>query len=72
MLNKELFLVKLILALRFDKSQSWLLNIVKVDLRCSVLTHELLYIALSRVTSVQGVTILMKSDIKEKLKESYL
>ena len=44
------------------KSQGQSLKTVGVDLRMSAFTHGQLYVALSRVTSAQGVTVLLAEN----------
>jgi ATP-dependent exoDNAse (exonuclease V) alpha subunit len=45
-----------------NKSQGQSLSTVGVDLRSSAFTHGQLYVALSRVTSLNGLTLLFSED----------
>jgi len=45
-----------------NKAQGQSLDTVGVDLRTSAFTHGQLYVALSRVTSLNGLTILFSED----------
>ena len=58
--------IRLCFAMTVNKSQGQSLKTVGVDLRTSVFTHGQLYIALSRVTSVQGVTVLLSENGDKK------
>ena len=42
-----------------NKSQSQSFDSISVDLRISVFTYSQLYIALSRVTTVNGISVLL-------------
>ena len=52
------FPVRLCLAMTVNKSQGQSFTSVGVDLRRSVFTHGQLYVALSRVTSIDGLSVL--------------
>ena len=52
------FPVRLCFAMTVNKSQGQSLEQVGVDLRTSAFTHGQLYVALSRVTSLHGLTLL--------------
>ena len=54
--------IRLCFAMTVNKSQGQSLKTVGVDLRTSALTHGQLYVALSRVTTLQGITILMAEN----------
>lgn len=49
-----------------NKSQGQTLKTVRVDLQTSAFIHGQLYIALSQVTSAQGVTVLFSENGDEK------
>lgn len=51
-----------------NKSQGQSLKTVGVDLRTSAFTHAQLYVALSRMTTLQGITILMAENSDSKTK----
>lgn len=53
------FPIRLSFAITVNKSQGQSLSTVGVDLRHSVFTHGQLYVALSRVTTVTGLSILL-------------
>jgi hypothetical protein len=65
-LQRRQFPVKLAFALTINKSQGQSLDEVGVDLRRPVFTHGQLYVALSRAISVQGVKILIDSQVARK------
>jgi hypothetical protein len=45
-----------------NKSQGQSLTVVGVDLRSSAFSHGQLYVALSRVTSISGLTLLLPEN----------
>ena len=53
--------IRLCFAMSINKSQGQSIRIVGVDLRNPVFTHGQLYVALSRVTSVSGISVLLPS-----------
>ena len=53
-----------------NKSQGQSLNTVGVDLRAPAFTHGQLYVALSRVTSLNGLTVLFSEDNGQELTEN--
>jgi len=57
-LQRTQFPVRLCFAMTVNKSQGQSLEQVGVDLRTSAFTHGQLYVALSRVTSLHGLTLL--------------
>ena len=57
-LHRTLFPVPLCFAMTVNKSQGQSFDHVGVDLRTPAFTHGQLYVALSRVTSLNGLTIL--------------
>ena len=57
-LQRTQFPVRLCYAMTVNKSQGQSLDHVGVDLRTSAFTHGQLYVALSRVTSLNGLTLL--------------
>ena len=61
-LERKQFPVKLCFAMTVNKSQGQSLEKVGVDLRTDAFTHGQLYVALSRVTSLDGLTLLLSSD----------
>ncbi|EIE84496.1 hypothetical protein RO3G_09206 [Rhizopus delemar RA 99-880] len=58
-LTRKQFPVRPSFAMTINKSQGQSLKIVGVDLRLPVFTHGQLYVALSRVTSVSGLSVLL-------------
>jgi len=61
-LERKQFPVRLCFAMTVNKSQGQSLKQVGVDLRSDAFTHGQLYVALSRVTSLDGLTLLSSSD----------
>jgi hypothetical protein len=57
-LMRKQFPIHLCFAMTVNKSQGQLLNSVGVDLRTGAFTHGQLYVALSRVTSLNSLTLL--------------
>ena len=61
-LSRRQYPIRLCFAMTVNKSQGQSLKTVGVDLRTSAFTHGQLYVALSRVTSAQGVTVLLSKN----------
>lgn len=61
-LTRRQYPIRLCFAMTVNKSQGQSLKTVGVDLRTSAFTHGQLYVALSRVTTLQGITILMAEN----------
>ena len=61
-LTRKQFPVKVCFAMTINKSQGQSLKVVGVDLRTSVFTHGHLYVALSRSTSSNGLTVLLPDN----------
>ena len=60
--SRKQFPVKLCFAMTINKSQRQSLKYVGVDLRCPPFMHGQLYVALSRVTSLCGVSVLLPEN----------
>ena len=58
-LSRQQYPIRLCFVITVNKSQGQSLKTVGVYLRTSTFTHGQLYVALSRVTSAQGVTVLL-------------
>ncbi|KAG1562125.1 hypothetical protein G6F49_001188 [Rhizopus delemar] len=71
-LTRNQFPVRPSFAMTINKSQGQSLKIVGADLRLPVLTHGQLYVALSRVTSVSGLSVLLvqKNDVNSTKTEN--
>ncbi|KAK4521041.1 Isochorismatase domain-containing protein [Mucor velutinosus] len=63
-LTRKQFPVKVSFAMTINKSQGQSLRKVAVDLRSPVFTHGQLYVAMSRATSANGMTILLPENMK--------
>ncbi|KAG1093981.1 hypothetical protein G6F42_018844 [Rhizopus arrhizus] len=61
-LTRKQFPIKVSFAMTINKSQGQSLNKVAVDLRNPVFTHGQLYVAISRATSANGMTILLPQN----------
>ncbi|KAK4510430.1 uncharacterized protein ATC70_012169 [Mucor velutinosus] len=61
-LTRKQFPVKVSFAMTINKSQGQSLRKVAVDLRSPVFTHGQLYVAISRATSANGMTILLPEN----------
>lgn len=61
-LTRKQFPIRLCFAMTVNKAQGQSLQHVGVDLRTGAFTHGQLYVALSRVTSVDGITILLSDN----------
>jgi len=62
-LQRIQFPVRLCFAMTVNKSQGQSLKHVGVDLHSSAFTHGQLYVALSRVTSLDGLTLLPSDNL---------
>ena len=60
--ERKQFPIRLCFAMTVKKSQGQSLETVGVDLRTDAFTHGQLYVALSRVTSLGGLTLLPSSN----------
>ena len=58
-IGRRQFPIRLSFAMTINKSQGQSFNFVGVDLRMPVFTHGQLYVALSRVTTVNGISVLL-------------
>ena len=58
-ITRQQFPVRVCFAMTINKSQGWLLNTISLDLRFPVFCHGQLYVALSRVTDVARITVLL-------------
>ena len=68
-LTRTQFPAKLAFAMTINKSQGQSLHHVGIDLQHEVFTHGQLYVALSRTTDVQNISILLSEDnLGEKIK----
>ena len=67
-LTRKQFPVRPSFAMTINKSQGQSLKTVGIDLRSPVFTHGQLYVALSRVTSVSGLYMLL--DTKDGVKST--
>src|SRR3954452_12423755 len=65
-LMQKQFPIRLCFAMTVNKAQGQSLDIVGVDLHSSAFTHGQLYVALSRATNLNGVSILLTKDSDEK------
>ena len=65
-LTRRQYPIRLCFAMTVNKSQGQSLKTVGVDLRTSTFTHGQLYVALSRVTTLQEITILMAENSEGK------
>ena len=61
-LSRRQYPIRLCFAMTVNKSQGQSLKTVGVDLRTSAFTHGQLYVGLSRVTSAEGITILLSEN----------
>ena len=61
-LTRKQFPIKVCFAMTINKSQGQSLKVVGVDLRTPVFTHGHLYVALSRSTSANGLTVLLPEN----------
>ena len=69
-LTRKQFPIKLCFAMTVNKSQGQSLETVGVDLRTPAFTHGQLYVALSRVTSLDGLTVLFSEDNSQEKTEN--
>ena len=66
-LTRRQFPVQLCFAMTINKSQGQLLNTVGLDLRLPIFCHGQLYVALSRVTDVARMTVLLSEESERKM-----
>ena len=66
MLTRRQFPIRLCFAMTVNKSQGQSLKNVGLDLRSPVFTHGQLYVALSRTTNVNNLTVLLPDHAKGK------
>lgn len=64
-INRRQFPICLSFAMTVNKSQGQSFNFVGVDLRIPAFTHGQLYVALSRVTTVNGISVLLPPNQTE-------
>ena len=60
--SRRQFPTRLCFAMTVNKSQGQSFNFVGVDLRIPVFTHGQLYVALSRVTDIRGLSLLLPRE----------
>lgn len=65
-LTRKQFPIRLCFAMTVNKAQGQSLNVVGVDLRSSAFTHGQLYVALSRVTNVLGLSVLLSENSDDR------
>ena len=65
-LTRRQFPVRLCFAMTINKSQGQSLNTVGLDLRLPVFCHGQLYVALSQVTNVSKITVLLLGESEDK------
>ena len=58
-ISKRQFPTRLCFAITVNKSQGQSFNFISINLRIPVFTHRQLYIALSRVTNIHGLSLLL-------------
>ena len=63
--SRRQFPIRLCFAMTVNKSQGQSFNFVGVDLRMPAFTHGQLYVALSRVTTVNGISVLLPPNQTE-------
>jgi ATP-dependent exoDNAse (exonuclease V) alpha subunit len=69
-LSRKQFPIRLCFAMTVNKSQGQSFSNVGVDLRTSAFTHGQLYVALSRVTSLSGLTLLFSEQNLQETTEN--
>lgn len=69
-LIRKQFPVRLCFAMTINKSQGQSLSTVGVDLRKPVFTHGQLYVAMSRSTNIEGISILFENNNEERRSEN--
>jgi ATP-dependent DNA helicase PIF1 len=67
-LTQKQFPIQLYFAMTINKSQGQSFSQVGVDLRRSLLTHGQLYVALSRVTNVDQLSVVFDKDKPKTVK----
>ena len=65
-LNRRQFPIQLAFAMTINKAQGQTVNNVGIDLRKPAFAHGQLYVAFSRATSPQNITVLLPEDSRTK------
>ena len=63
-MTRRQFPVRLTYAMTINKSQGQLVKFVGIDLRTAVFSHDHLYVALSRYTASDRITVLSENSDK--------
>ena len=61
-ISKRQFLIQLYFTITVNKSQGQSFNFIKINLRMPVFTYRQLYIALLRVTDINGLLVLLPQN----------
>ena len=64
-ISRRQFPIRLSFAMTVNKSQGQSFSFVGIDLQMPVFTHGQLYVALSRVTTVNGISVLLPPNQSE-------
>lgn len=64
-LTRQQYPLQLAYAMSINKAQGQSLSHIGVDLRAQVFAHSQLYVALSRTTNADNVSVLVSTDNKE-------